>query len=76
MNSSSPGTGSIPQFGTVGALRMVNCLSWPSGAAPEDPKDLDIPVMLLGVQNDPIVGNEGWPRSPRPSSMPVPPASA
>lgn len=48
-----------PQFGTVGALRMVNCLSWPSGAAPEDPKDLDIPVMLLGVQNDPIVGNEG-----------------
>lgn len=48
-----------PQFGTVGALRMVNCLSWPSGTAPQDPKDLKIPVMLLGVQNDPIVGNEG-----------------
>lgn len=48
-----------PQFGTVGALRMVNCLSWPSGTAPADPKDLKIPVMLLGVQNDPIVGNEG-----------------
>jgi pimeloyl-ACP methyl ester carboxylesterase len=48
-----------PQFGTVGALRMVNCLSWPSGSASEDPKDLKIPVMLLGVQNDPIVGNEG-----------------
>ena len=43
----------------IGALRMVNCLSWPSGSAPQDPKDLKIPVMLLGVQNDPIVGNEG-----------------
>lgn len=48
-----------PQVGSVGALRMVNCLSWPSGSAPQDPKDLKIPVMLLGVQNDPIVGNEG-----------------
>ncbi|MGA9374915.1 MAG: alpha/beta hydrolase, partial [Mycobacterium sp.] len=49
----------FPQFGTIGALRMVNCLSWPSGTAPQDPKDLKIPVLLLGVQNDPIVGNEG-----------------
>ncbi|WP_090357220.1 alpha/beta hydrolase [Mycolicibacterium fluoranthenivorans] len=48
-----------PQFGAVGALRMVNCLSWPSGTAPKDPKDLKIPVLLLGVQNDPIIGNEG-----------------
>ncbi len=48
-----------PQFGGVGALRMVNCLSWPSGNAPKDPKDLKIPVLLLGVQNDPIIGNEG-----------------
>ncbi|CAM3610961.1 alpha/beta fold hydrolase [Mycobacterium frederiksbergense] len=48
-----------PQFGTVGALRMVNCLSWPSGTAPQDPENLNVPVMLLGVQNDPIVGNEG-----------------
>ncbi len=48
-----------PQFGAVGALRMVNCLSWPSGTAPKDPKDLKIPVLLLGVQNDPITGNEG-----------------
>ncbi|MHA3022378.1 alpha/beta hydrolase [Mycobacterium sp. BMJ-28] len=48
-----------PQFGSVGALRMVNCLSWPSGNAPKDPKDLKIPVLLLGVQNDPIIGNEG-----------------
>ncbi|WP_419776555.1 alpha/beta hydrolase [Mycolicibacterium neoaurum] len=48
-----------PQFGTVGALRMVNCLSWPSGSASEDPKDLKIPTLLLGVQNDPVIGNEG-----------------
>jgi pimeloyl-ACP methyl ester carboxylesterase len=48
-----------PQFGTVGALSLVNCLSWPSGSAPQDPKNLDLPVLLLGVQNDPIVGNEG-----------------
>jgi pimeloyl-ACP methyl ester carboxylesterase len=48
-----------PEFGTVGALDLVNCLSWPSGSAPADPKDLKIPVLLLGVQNDPIVGNEG-----------------
>lgn len=48
-----------PQFGTVAALDMVNCLNWPSGTQPQEPKTLDIPVLLLGVQNDPIVGNEG-----------------
>jgi pimeloyl-ACP methyl ester carboxylesterase len=48
-----------PQFGTVGALDLVKCLNWPSGSPPQDPKDLKIPVLLLGVQNDPIVGNEG-----------------
>jgi pimeloyl-ACP methyl ester carboxylesterase len=48
-----------PQFGAVGALSLVKCLNWPSGSAPQDPKNLKIPVMLLGVQNDPIVGNEG-----------------
>ena len=48
-----------PQFGAVGALNLVKCLNWPSGSAPQDPKNLKIPVLLLGVQNDPIVGNEG-----------------
>ena len=48
-----------PQFGTVGALDLVKCLNWPSGSAPEAPKNLKIPVLLLGVQNDPVVGNEG-----------------
>jgi len=48
-----------PQFGTVGALDMVKCLNWPSGTAPQEPKDLKIPTLLLGVQNDPVVGNEG-----------------
>lgn len=48
-----------PQFGTVGALDLVKCLNWPSGSAPPEPKNLKIPVLLLGVQNDPIVGNEG-----------------
>jgi pimeloyl-ACP methyl ester carboxylesterase len=48
-----------PQFGSVGALNLVKCLNWPSGSPPQDPKDLKIPVLLLGVQNDPIVGNEG-----------------
>ncbi|KKW61996.1 hypothetical protein AAV95_24745 [Mycolicibacterium elephantis] len=48
-----------PQFGRVGALELVQCLSWPSGSAPEEPKNLKIPVLLLGTQNDPIVGNEG-----------------
>jgi pimeloyl-ACP methyl ester carboxylesterase len=48
-----------PEFGAVGALDMVKCLSWPTSAAPELPKDLKIDVMLLGVQNDPIVGVEG-----------------
>ena len=37
----------------------MNCLAWPSGSAPPDPQNLKIPVLLLGVQNDPIVGNEG-----------------
>lgn len=48
-----------PQFGTVGALNLVNCLNWPSGTAPQDPKNLKIGVLLLGVQNDPIAGSEG-----------------
>ncbi|MET0451006.1 MAG: alpha/beta hydrolase [Mycobacterium sp.] len=48
-----------PQFGTVGALNLVECLAWPSGSTPPDPQNLKIPVLLLGVQNDPIVGNEG-----------------
>ncbi|WP_460358701.1 alpha/beta fold hydrolase [Mycobacterium sp. ZZG] len=48
-----------PQFGTVGALDMVKCLNWPSGSAPKEPSGLEIPTLLLGVQNDPIVGNEG-----------------
>jgi pimeloyl-ACP methyl ester carboxylesterase len=48
-----------PQFGTVGALNLVKCLSWPSISAPQPPKDLKIDVMLLGVQNDPIIGTEG-----------------
>jgi pimeloyl-ACP methyl ester carboxylesterase len=48
-----------PQFGTVGALDLVKCLNWPSGSAPKEPQNLKIPVLLLGTQNDPIVGNEG-----------------
>ncbi|PRC41648.1 alpha/beta hydrolase, partial [Mycobacterium sp. ITM-2017-0098] len=48
-----------PQFGTVGALDMVKCLNWPSGSAPKEPTDLKIPTLLLGVQNNPIVGSEG-----------------
>ncbi|MDF2826151.1 MAG: alpha/beta hydrolase [Mycobacterium sp.] len=48
-----------PQFGGVAALNLVKCLNWPSGKAPEDPKDLKTDVLLLGVQNDPIVGGDG-----------------
>ena len=48
-----------PQFGAVAALDLVKCLNWPSGSAPEDPKNLKVDVLLLGVQNDPIVGSEG-----------------
>ena len=48
-----------PQFGAVGALDLVKCLNWPSGNAPADPKDFTVPVLLFGVQNDPIIGNEG-----------------
>jgi hypothetical protein len=50
-----------PQFGTVGALNLVKCLNWPSGSAPKDPKNIKINILLLGVQNDPIVGNQGVP---------------
>ncbi|WP_199253435.1 alpha/beta fold hydrolase [Mycolicibacterium mengxianglii] len=49
----------FPQFGEVAALNLVKCLNWPSGKAPEDPKDLKTEVLLLGVQNDPIVGSDG-----------------
>ena len=50
-----------PQFGTVGALNLVKCLNWPSGAAPKDPKNIKVDVLLLGVANDPIVGAQGVP---------------
>ena len=48
-----------PQFGTVNALDLVKCLNWPSGSAPDEPKDLKVDVLLLGVQHDPIVGSDG-----------------
>lgn len=48
-----------PQFGSVAALNMVKCLNWPSGSAPKDPKNLGVDALLMGVQNDPIAGNEG-----------------
>ncbi|OBI46098.1 protease [Mycobacterium kyorinense] len=48
-----------PQFGTVGALDLVKCVHWPSGTPPQPPKSLKINVLLMGVQNDPIVGSEG-----------------
>ena len=52
-----------PQFGTIGALNLVKCLNWPSGAAPKDPADLGVDVLLLGVQNDPIAGGVSEPLS-------------
>lgn len=48
-----------PQFGTVGALSMVRCLHWPISSPPQPPKHLDVNVLLLGVQHDPIVGMDG-----------------
>jgi pimeloyl-ACP methyl ester carboxylesterase len=48
-----------PQFGTVDALSLAECVHWPSGSPPQPPKNLKIDVMLLGVQNDPIAGSEG-----------------
>lgn len=48
-----------PQFGAVAALNLVKCVHWPSSSPPQPPKDLKVDVLLLGVQNDPIVGNEG-----------------
>jgi len=48
-----------PQFGAVAALNLVKCLHWPSGSPAQAPKQLKVDVLLLGVQNDPIVGNDG-----------------
>ncbi|MFV0494374.1 alpha/beta hydrolase [Mycobacterium sp.] len=48
-----------PEFGAVAALDLVECVHWPTGPDPTQPKKLTVDVLLLGVQNDPIVGNEG-----------------
>jgi pimeloyl-ACP methyl ester carboxylesterase len=48
-----------PQFGVVGALNLVKCVSWPSTTPPQPPKVLKVNVLLMGVQDDPIVGSEG-----------------
>jgi pimeloyl-ACP methyl ester carboxylesterase len=50
-----------PQFGTVAALNLVKCVHWPTGSPQPAPKKLKVDVLLAGVQNDPIVGNEGVP---------------
>ncbi|WP_343601479.1 alpha/beta hydrolase [Mycobacterium sp.] len=50
-----------PQFGAVAALNLVKCVSWPSSSPPQQPKVLKVDVLLLGVQNDSIVGAEGVP---------------
>jgi pimeloyl-ACP methyl ester carboxylesterase len=47
-----------PQFGTVAALNLVKCVHWPTSSPSQPPKDLKIDVLLMGVQNDPIVGSE------------------
>jgi len=48
-----------PQFGTVAALELVRCMHWPTSQPPQPPKDLKVDVLLMGVQNDPIVGVDG-----------------
>ena len=48
-----------PQFGTVAALNLVKCVHWPTISPSAPPKELKVDVVLLGVQNDPIVGSEG-----------------
>ncbi|ORW04551.1 alpha/beta fold hydrolase [Mycobacterium kyorinense] len=48
-----------PQFGTVAALNLVKCVHWPSSSPPQPPKSLKVNALLLGAQNDPIVGSEG-----------------
>ncbi|MCV7124483.1 alpha/beta hydrolase [Mycobacterium lacus] len=48
-----------PQFGSVAALNLVKCVHWPTGSPAQPPKDLKVDVLLLGVQDDPIVGSEG-----------------
>lgn len=48
-----------PQFGTVAALDLVKCVHWPTGSPQPAPKTLKVDVLLAGVQNDAIVGNEG-----------------
>ena len=42
-----------PQFGTVGALSLVKCVSWPSASPPQPPKKLTVNVLLMGVQRRP-----------------------
>lgn len=48
-----------PQFGTVAALNLIKCAHWPSNSPSQPPKNLDVDVLLLGTQNDPIVGLDG-----------------
>lgn len=48
-----------PQFGATGALSLARCLSWPSISAVPDPKNLTVPILLLGSDADAIVGSEG-----------------
>ena len=70
------GPSSIRSSAASRALNLVKCLNWPSSTPPEDPKDLKIDVLLMGVQNDPIVRQRGRGRHGRhASSTPAPPAS-
>jgi pimeloyl-ACP methyl ester carboxylesterase len=48
-----------PEFGAVGAMNLVQCLNWPAGTAPPEPKNLPVNALLLGGPYDPVVGSDG-----------------
>ncbi|MCV7193537.1 alpha/beta hydrolase [Mycolicibacterium brumae] len=48
-----------PQFGAVAALKLVECLNWPSGSPPKEPTELGVNVLMMGVGNNPISGSDG-----------------
>ena len=65
-----------PQFGTVGRAQPGQMPELAQRLGSRTAKNLKVNVLLLGVQNDPIVGNGGRaPRPPPPSSTRARPAS-
>lgn len=50
-----------PAFGASAAVGLLACAAWPATAPPPLPSTLDVPVLVLSGDADPVTGNSALP---------------